>query len=1027
MKRRALLGLAVLLMSVNAFSQYFGQNKPRYTNFDFQVLETEHFEIYHYMNNPATLERMAKWTEQWYDLHENVLKDTFYHKNPIIYYNNHADFQQTNAISGNIGVSTGGVTEGFKNRVVMPIAMSNQQTWHVLGHEMVHAFQFYSLLGGDSTGLESLRNLPLWIVEGMAEYMSIGRVDPHTAMWMRNSVANDDVPTLRDLSTNPKYFAYRYGQAFWSFLTGLYGDKVIKPLFRATAKFGIQRAVPLVLGISIEELSDMWVAAIKEYYEPYVATNGKDTEGRLLFSEENFGTLNIAPSMSPNGRYVIFLSEKDLFSTDLYIYDSRTKKTEKIVSKTRLGNTDFLNYIESSGTWSPDGRQFAFAIFKKGKNRLVIMDAESKKKLDEFTIKGVPAFFNPSWAPDGKTIVVNGLVEGQPDLFSVNVRTKRVEQLTDDPFAEIQPVWSYDGTKIAFATDRLGQKRGRVHGAWKYNLAIYNVQNRTIDNLDIFPGANNMNPQWDENENLYFLSDRNGFRNIYQFNLATEDLYQLSEVVTGISGITPYSPALSVSKKGTSLVYTHYDDFNYNMYQARVENMPFLEVDPFEVDFTAAILPPGSIEKDDIVNPALGDADNMYVHTMQDFRKKNYTPKFKLDYINSSGVGIGVGTSQAFGTRTGLVGGVSAIFSDILGNNKLFGTLALNGEIYDFGGSVAFLNTKQRVGYGLSISHIPFRFGFLGDITEETINTNVGPIPVFNDPIIIQRIFVDEISAISQLPFSQNMRLEGSIGFSRYSSRADQFNRYYEKIDLGNGFSGFGFFLGEDREKLEKPFDGFNTYNAQLALVGDAAAGLISPYSGYRYRIQGTRHIGEFNYFTALVDVRKYWWFQPMSLAVRGFHYARYGQDGDNFNFFGPLYVIDPTLVRGYNNTSLNQLESLYGLELNQLRGSRMLVGNVELRVPFTGPERLSLLKSGFLLSDLNLFFDAGMAWFGDDAFYQSVNEELEIITLDKEVLMSVGASLRVFLGGFVIEPYYARPLREGASWNFGVNFIPGW
>ena len=295
------IGLVVVFSTILClpigFAQYFGKNKPRYTNFDFQVTNSPHYEVYSYLKDKESLTQLIQWSEQWYDMYERILRDTFRTRNPLIFYNNHADFQQTTAISGNIGVATGGVTEGLKNRVVMPMAMSNQQTFQVLGHELVHAFQFHMLLGGDSTGLQSLGNLPLWIVEGMAEYMSIGRIDAHTAMWMRNAVLSDDIPTLKQLSINPKYFPYRYGQAFWSFLTGLYGDEVIKPMFIATAKFGIERAVRLVLGIGLEDLSDMWVKSLRNYYEPLFKNKKEHAAGRTFLSKENSGNLNISPSI----------------------------------------------------------------------------------------------------------------------------------------------------------------------------------------------------------------------------------------------------------------------------------------------------------------------------------------------------------------------------------------------------------------------------------------------------------------------------------------------------------------------------------------------------------------------------------------------------------------------------------------------------------------------------------------------------------------------------------------------------------
>ena len=147
------------LMSNSVQAQYFGQNKVRYKKLPFKVYQTPHFEFYHYLNNENLVKRFAKETETWYRLHQQVFRDTFLRKNPFILYNNAPDFQQTTAIQGEIGVGTGGVTEGLKNRVVMPISQLNHQTRHVLGHELVHAFQYHSLIEGDSTTLENIGNL----------------------------------------------------------------------------------------------------------------------------------------------------------------------------------------------------------------------------------------------------------------------------------------------------------------------------------------------------------------------------------------------------------------------------------------------------------------------------------------------------------------------------------------------------------------------------------------------------------------------------------------------------------------------------------------------------------------------------------------------------------------------------------------------------------------------------------------------------------------------------------------------------
>ena len=173
--RYLVLFLTALFMLAQSplHAQYFGRNKPRYQKHDFKVTETEHFRIYDYLNNREKLQELAASAELWYQMHQAVLLDTFTEKNPLVIYSDHAGFQQTNTIMGSIGVGTGGVTEGLRNRVIFPVAMTNQQTHHVLGHELVHAFQYNMILNGDSTNMRSLANLPVWMVLGLAELLSI--------------------------------------------------------------------------------------------------------------------------------------------------------------------------------------------------------------------------------------------------------------------------------------------------------------------------------------------------------------------------------------------------------------------------------------------------------------------------------------------------------------------------------------------------------------------------------------------------------------------------------------------------------------------------------------------------------------------------------------------------------------------------------------------------------------------------------------------------------------------------------------
>ncbi|MEL7119983.1 MAG: hypothetical protein AAFO07_11100, partial [Bacteroidota bacterium] len=1010
------LGLGLLFFATSLQAQYFGRNKPNYESFDFEVYQTPNFEIYHYLKNPAVLNRMAMYSEQWYRLHQRVFLDTIQNRNPIIFYNDHADFQQTNAIQGSVGVGTGGVTEAFKNRVIMPIAMSNQQTFHVLGHELVHAFQYNIVINGDSTSLRNIANLPLWMVEGLAEYMSIGSVDAHTSMWMRTAVLNDDVPSLKDLNNPAKYFPYRYGQAFWVFLTGLKGDDVIEEFYRATASYGFDQASRIVLGMSSENLSTLWQKAVKNHYKDFLWAEKEAFSGKKLF-KGNTGRLNISPQISPNGRYVIFLSEKNLFSNDLFIADvAKGEIIRQVASASKSGHIDAFNYIESAGTWSPDSKRFAFVGFSRGKNVLIIKEALTGKTLETIYLDEVPAFSNPSWSPDGRTIVFSGLADGQHDLYTYNVRNGKVTQLTNDVYSELHPHWSADGQRIYYSTDRLSFENGRTNGKWTFNLAVLDVVGGGIEQINIFPGADNLNPQEDSNGNIVFLSNHDGYRNIYRYEPTTGKVYQLTKLLTGVSGITHYAPAISMSRKRDKVLYTYFNSNTYSIYSAKPDDFLNEEVSPDAVDFAAATLPRVNPQAPKMVDPQLQSLDQLGDLATLPAQEIPYKSKFQLDYIGgSAGVGVGVGNNAAIGTTAGVAGGIDMLFSDIVGNNQIFASAVLNGEISDFGGSVAYINRKNRLNWGGALAHIPFRLVGGQYAGVDTLFDNNGNPAALADlfEFDIQRIFQSSASVFAFYPFSTTLRIEAQGSFTRFSERRDRFNNYY---------NGFGQLIFQERERLPSA-PGFSLFDFGGAIVGDNSIfGLTAPLDGHRFRIGASKFSGEFNYTAITADIRLYKRLKPVTLAFRAYHYGRYGGNG---NQLFPLYLGNPWFIRGYNTNSAQQLLVDNGISLRSLQGSKMFVSNFEVRLPFTGPKQLAVIPSNIIFSDLNLFVDGGVAFFD----FNQLGDEPSLYT-DAQEIFSVGASLRVNLfGAMIVEPYYAFPIINGVDSQpvFGLNLFPGW
>jgi hypothetical protein len=316
--------------------------------------------------------------ERWYTRLSKLLNHELTTRQPVILYADHPDFRGTSVIPGHIGETTGGVTEGLRRRVVMPLAGPLAETDHVLGHELVHAFQFdITSRAGPQRGFSGALRLPLWFIEGMAEYLSLGPVDAHTAMWMRDAVRREKLPAVDKLD-DPRYFPYRYGHAFWAFVAGRYGDEALGELLRTAARTGdIDGAIRSDLEVSAEEFSGEWHRALIEQYDPVLKRTVSATEeGKLLVSKQaSGGEINVSPALSPDGKHMILFSEKELFSVEMFLADAETGRIQRKITKTAVDpHFDSLQFVNSAGAWSKDGQKIAFGAVHNGKPQISIYD-----------------------------------------------------------------------------------------------------------------------------------------------------------------------------------------------------------------------------------------------------------------------------------------------------------------------------------------------------------------------------------------------------------------------------------------------------------------------------------------------------------------------------------------------------------------------------------------------------------------------------------------------------------------------------
>jgi Tol biopolymer transport system component len=1009
----ALIGLIILtLLPVSPAAQYFGRNKVQYEQWNFKVLDTKHFGVYFYPSADSAAVDGARMAERWYDRYASFFEYKLKQRQPLILYANQADFEQTNVVSGIIHQGTGGVTEGLRGRIVLPFSGIYKENDHVIGHELVHAFQF-DMMKENSRGMPSLNRLPLWFVEGMAEYLSLGSDYPLTDMWLRDAVLYDFVPSIDDMSRDPRYFPYRWGQAFWIFIGEGWGDDVIPPMLKNTLSGRWDETVKELLGVKPDSLSDLWKQWVTDRCRPQLkGKSHPDDIGQRVFEENREGTMHLAPSISPDGRMVAFVSQRDIFTMDLYLADVEKGKVIKKLSSTNSNaHFDALRFINASGAWSPDGKQIAYAVYKDGDNAIVIFDVESRDVVRTISVKHVHAITQIAWSPDGHFLCFSGSYGGLSDLYLYNLESESLEQLTADRYADVQPTWSPDGRTIAFVTDRGAGTNFEDLKFRPVQIGFFDLETRNIKLLAMEPDVKHVSPQYSpDGTSLYFISDPDDFSDVYRYSFGEDKFYRVTTAATGISGLTPLSPALTVASGTGTMIATVFEQTGYVMHKLNTEEA----AEPtFSEPLAGVTDTTNEYAETTTVDRYLHDPETGLPATRPN-KVHDYHPTLSLLWVGQPYVGV---AADRFGTSLG--GGASMLFGDMLGNRLLGVAAQVSGGIKDVGGQAYYQNKRHRTNWGVVAGHIPYQTIGVSH-TQDTVSLNGREVQAIREDLIRERTFVDRASLIADYPLSRNQRFELAGGFTHLS---------YD-VEVDAAYVVGGVIVREDKVELPARSP-LNLFQSSLAFVGDYSYnGFTSPVRGHRYRLEVEPTFGGLRYLTILADYREYFFFNPVTLAFRGLHLGRYLKDSDS-DRLSSLFLGYHTLVRGYGAGDISLSECQHSTNdlacpvFDRLVGSRIAVFNAELRLPLFGTGEYGLVDFSYLPTELVAFFDAGVAW----TKYEKPKFKFARRSTERIPVFSTGLATRVSVGGYIVmQVYWAFPFqRPDKTSQFGFVIAPGW
>src|SRR5688500_2299321 len=1067
--RALLLLLPLLVVGREAHAQYFEQNKVQYEAFDFKVIATEHFDVYFYERERPAATDIARMAERSYARLSRVLNHQFKERKPIIVYASHPDFVQTNATPGEVGEGTGGFTDFLKHRNIFPLTGSYAENEEVLMHEMVHQFQYDIWSGGKAgAGLATLVavNPPLWFVEGMAAYFSRGPYDTETAMILRDASLEGKLPTIDQMANDPRIFPYRFGQALLSYIGERWGDEAVGAILQGSRVGGLEAAFRRTLGLSMKQLSDQWRDAVLKKYLPEIGNRVKarSVASALLTEEKSDGTLHLAPAFSPDGKQVAYFSEADFYFVDLYLADGETgERKRRLFKSTFSSNYETFRFINSAASFSPDGRFLAVTGKRGPKDEILILDVQRNRQVGRVKPE-TDGITTPSWSPDGSQLVFTGYVGGISDLFVVGRDGRNFRRLTNDKFAEFHPVWSPDGKSIAFSTDRGPETSYETLSTGNWRVALYDLDMSTVRVLDHMDVGRNVSPQWGpDGRSLAFVSDRNGVNNVFLYDFADSQVYQLTDFYSGVQGITPLSPVLSWARDADRLAFVYYENGKYDVYSIdkprslrREPYVPISQESYLTLAATSAATPTAQRAAAAAATPdttraagvgvggslyrsqqgirsagqlaagdsgrrrgpvsivALLDSATLSLPDTSELAERPYRVRFSPDYVSRPSIGY---TRDNFGR--GFFGGSTVSLSDMLGNHQLVFSGYVNGSLVESQILAAYANLSSRINWATGISQEPY---FFLEPSEVRVGT---PFPNENTFVTnIRRIVLRQVFGQASYPFSRFRRLEGSL---RAVNVTDDNLEIREPYNPSTGFP------TEEPSLVTIDRPGASYVQPALALVHDNTVfGYTGPLFGRRWRFEGAYSLGTWRFSQLTADYRRYDQIKgPVVFATRILYFGRMGRDADQFRLFAGT----TDLIRGHTSGSYRREECFDGddvgtstgcVELDRLVGTQVALGSAELRFPILTQQVFKGLPLGVPPIEGAVFYDIGLAW-----------DENSIVRLRQETgderdprvrvpLHTVGGSLRMNLLGFVVLRLdYARPINRpgvGGLWTLSLG-----
>ncbi|HMS64067.1 MAG TPA: BamA/TamA family outer membrane protein [Ignavibacteria bacterium] len=896
-----------LSISDISYSQFvnFGRNKVQYSDFDWQILETEHFQIYYYIEEKELAEIGAKYAEESYTFLQQKFNHSLADTVPIIFYSSPLHFKETNTTPGFIPDGVGGFFEFIKGRVVLPFEGSLFQFKHVIRHELTHVFMTSKINTILKTHRQTLGQAPpLWFTEGLAELYS-AEWDTQGEMVLKDAVLSGYIAGLDNWERfYGTFFMYKLGQNILEYIVANYGEDMILQLIENFwMDDSFSDVMKLTIGKDYAEFDAEYLYYLEKKYLPELKDNDKPSKVTQNLYNASFAHKPTYSNTNGN-KDVYFIGNKTGFTSIFKININQPNQAELVVEGESSDEFEQFHFFRTGMDVSNSGL-LAFVTQKGSTDALHILDTKTDDIKITYTFKDIVSIGSPSWSSDNKKIVFPASdFGGRMDLYILDLETSNLKRLTNDYYDDRDPSISPDGNFIVFSSDRttFGWNKN------SYNLFLYNLRDGNIDYLTIGEQIDYSPHFSGDGTKIIFTSNTGGPQNIWMIDIG-KSLKQIA-VKSGSD-----NPGVTNIINYDSLEMRRITNFTTNAFDPSWAGKDRIVFSSYEEGGISIKLLRDIQERYDsskIIKKIdlLSKGENWTAGKIYSIPKKNslkYEKKFSLDVATTA-----LTVDPVFGANTG---GIISL-SDLLGDEKYYFLVFNNsnggGEFWEsFNIAISKYSVQKRMNYAYGVYHLS---GQRYDLQE-------------NDQSFYERLFGGYLSLAYPLSF---------------------FRRIEMTTNMAQSIRSFDY-LDNSRSLLLSNYLSYIKDNTLWAYTGPIDGERFNFTLGYTTDITNSNT----NYFSVFLDYRKYFRLGSLSaLGLRSQLFLNEGKDPRRF-FMGGSWSL-----RGW---PLNSIRGSKMWQANaELRFPLMRV--VALRFPLGIGFDFPGITGAF-------FTDAGNAWDNNEEY----------------------------------------------------------